>query len=443
MANEEASAPLPSTPGQTVRDRTAGGESSTRTVLLIDDNPEVARAIALAFECANYALDTASTPEEAFSMLARRRYDAILLDLNFTRGQTSGAEGFATLARIMADDPSAAVVVITAHSGIRIAVAAMQAGALDFVMKPWRNADLIERVEAAVAKRERAAASPAAAHPLPASAAPTATTGLRRLLGDSPPMAALRDLIRRSAPLAAGVLVSGPSGSGRSLVATLLHEGSPHAEAAANVVDVRDPAAWDPIDRAVGTVVLRHPDLIDGVAQERLAGQIPAGVRPIGIVDSTSPLIPRLRARLGTIELALPPLDGRGNDALLLARHFARDAAARHGRTAAPFTASAEAMILSTRWPDEVRGLQQAIERAILLDDTGVIDAAALAPRLVQAVAAAIPAAAAPLGVSLEESERVMIESALRRHHHNVSHAAAALGLSRQALYRRMERYGL
>jgi DNA-binding NtrC family response regulator len=209
------------------------------------------------------------------------------------------------------------------------------------------------------------------------------------------------------------------------------------------VIDVRDPAAWDRMDLPRGTVILRHPDLLDSVAQERLADRIPAGVRPIGIGDGTSPLIPRLRARLATIELALPPLEGRGEDALLLARHFARDAAARHGRPAVPFTASAEAMILSTRWPDEVRGLQQAVERAILLDDTGVIDAAALAPRLVQAVAATAPAAAAPLGVSLEESERVMIEAALRRHHHNVSHAAAALGLSRQALYRRMERYGL
>lgn len=443
MSNEEVSPPLPSTPGQTVRDRTLQSESSDRAVLLIDDNPEVARAIALAFNLSNYSLDTASAPEEAFSMLARRRYDAILLDLNFTRGQTSGAEGFASLARVMADDPSAAVVVITAHSGIRIAVAAMQAGALDFVMKPWRNADLIARVEAAIAKRERVATSPAASHLPHAGAAPAATTGLHRLLGDSPPMVALRDLVRRSAPLAAGVLVSGPSGSGRSLVATLLHEGSPNADTAATVIDVRDPAAWDRMDLPRGTVVLRHADLLDGVAQERLAERVPARVRPIGIVDGTRPLIPRLRARLATIELALPPLHHRGEDALLLARHFARDAAARHGRPVAPFTASAETMILSTRWPDEVRGLQQAVERAILLDDTGVIDAAALAPQLVQAVAAAAPAAAAPLGVSLEEAERVMIEAALRRHHHNVSHAAAALGLSRQALYRRMERYGL
>ncbi|MFV0624311.1 sigma-54-dependent transcriptional regulator [Sphingomonas sp. ac-8] len=437
MASNESVPPPPSALGQSVRERTASASSSGGTILLIDDNPEVARALALAFDCAGYTLDAAAAPEEAFSMLARRRYDAILLDLNFTRGETSGKEGFAVLARIVADDPAAAVVVITAHSGIRIAVAAMQAGALDFVMKPWRNAELIERVEAAIAKRRRPA--------VPIAAAPAADrgTGLHRLLGEHPSMAELRERIRRVAPTTAGVLVSGPSGAGRSLVAALLHEGSPHADTPAVVIDARTADAGDRVAHAAGTVVLRHPDRIDDIAQERLADRFPAAVRPIGIVDDANGVAPRLRARLGTIELAVPPLDRRGGDALLLARHFAREAAARHRRPVPPFTASAEARILATRWPDEVRGLQQAVERAVLLDDDGVLDAAALAPRLVQAVAEVAPSAAAPLDVSLEESERVMIEAALRHHRHNVSHAATALGLSRQALYRRMERYGL
>ncbi|RZM05701.1 MAG: response regulator, partial [Sphingomonas sp.] len=115
--------------------------SSGYRILLVDDNRQIAQAVTLAFDCAGHRVDTAVAPQEAFSLLAQYRYDAILLDLNFTQGQTSGEEGFACLARIVADDPTAAVVVITAHSGIRIAVAAMQAGASDFVMKPWRNAD--------------------------------------------------------------------------------------------------------------------------------------------------------------------------------------------------------------------------------------------------------------------------------------------------------------
>jgi len=423
---------MPSAHGQDVRERTVQAVSSGSAILLIDDNPDVARAIALAFDCVGHSVDVASGPEDAFSMLARQRYDAILLDLNFSQGQTSGAEGFACLARIVAADPAAAVVVITAHSGIRIAVAAMQAGALDFVMKPWRNADLIARVEAAIARQAR---------PMAATVANAATT--HRLLGDSSPIVAARDLIRRIAPTAASVLVVGPPGSGRSLVAELIHDGSPHADGAPITVDARDEAAWARIEGAAGTLILRDADQLDPVAQARLLDRLPTEARLIAIIENAGRLSPRLRARLGTILLPLPPIAARGADALLLARHFARAAAERHGKPVPPFTASAEALILGHHWPDEVRGLALAVERAILLDDDGVIDAVALTPKLVQAIAAAAPAPAAPLDVSLSESERVMIEAALRQHHHNVSHAAAALGLSRQALYRRMTRYGL
>jgi DNA-binding NtrC family response regulator len=170
---------------------------------------------------------------------------------------------------------------------------------------------------------------------------------------------------------------------------------------------------------------------------------VPDNLRTISIVEDAARLSSRLRARLATIVLALPPLAARGDDALLLARHFARIAAERYGKIAPPFTASAEGLILSTQWTDEVRGLAQAVERAVLLDDDGVIDGSALAPTLVRTIANAAPDPAAPLDVSLSASERVMIEAALRQYHHNVSHAANALGLTRQALYRRMTRYGL
>lgn len=430
MAKRMASSRGPSARGQDVRERTLEGVSSGSAILLIDDNPDVARAIALAFDCAGHKVDVASGPEDAFSMLARQRYDAILLDLNFSQGQTSGAEGFACLAHIVANDPAAAVVVITAHSGIRIAVAAMQAGASDFVMKPWRNADLIARVEAAIAKQVR-----------PTAAAMVSSATTHRLLGDSPPIVAARDMIRRIAPTTASVLVVGPPGSGRSLVAQLIHDGSADADSAPMRIDARDEASWARIEGATGTLILRDADQLDPVAQARLLDRLPTEARPIAIVEDDGRMSPRLRARLGTILLPLPPLAARGADALLLARHFAHVAAERYGKPVPPFTASAEAVILGHRWPDEVRGLALAVERAILLDDDGVIDAVALTPKLVQAITAAAPAA--PLDISLSESERVMIESALRQHRHNVSHAAAALGLSRQALYRRMTRYGL
>ncbi|CAN5626603.1 sigma-54 dependent transcriptional regulator [soil metagenome] len=422
--------------GHPVRDRTA--QSVSNAILLIDDNPQVAEAVVVAFECAGHRVDTAADPQDAFSLLARHRYDAILLDLNFRRGETSGAEGFACLARIMAEDPAAVVVVITAHSGIRIAVAAMQAGALDFVIKPWRNADLIGRVETAITKRRRLAANTAAELPT------TATSPcLHRLLGDSPAIEGVRDLIRRIAPTSVGVIVSGPSGAGRSLVAALLHEGSPHVDTAATTVDVRDPAAWERIDQASGTLVLRHPDRLDEMTQSLLVDRLPATVRPIAIVEDADLLSSRLRGRVGTIELALPPLALRGDDALILARHFATVAAAQYGKPVPPFTASAEALILARCWTDEVRGLARMIERAVLLDDDGVIDSAVLLPQLELVAAVAQEKTGAARDLSLDETERALIGAALEQHRHNISRAAAALGLSRQALYRRMTRHGL
>lgn len=406
--------------------------SSPFSILLIDDNPAVVRAMEIAFRMAGHDLDGAATPEGAFSCLSRRRYDAILLDLNFSANQSDGAEGLACLARIMAEDPNACVVVITAHSGIRIAVAAMQAGARDFVMKPWRNAELIAKVEAAIT-RSRTGPIAASAPVAPGSVPP-------RLLGESPAMQQLRDLIRRVAPTSAGVTVTGPSGAGRMLAALAIHAGSRDADRPPVRADVRDEAAWALLDDLSGTVILRHVDRLDPIAQQRLLDRLPPGPRCIAIAESTTPLIPALRRRLATVEIDIPSLEARGDDAVLLARHFAQAAAEQFGRPAATLTGAAEAAIRATHWPDQVRGLALAIERAVLLAEDGVIDAAALALPAPQVV---VPSGGAEPGFDLSDAEKAMIQAALREHRHNVTHAATALGLSRGALYRRMARYGL
>lgn len=405
--------------------------SSRATILLVDDNPAVARAMEIAFRMAGHRLETATGPEEAYSRLAQRRYDAILLDMNFTAGRSNGDEGLACLARIVADDSAACVVVITAHSGIRIAVTAMQAGARDFVMKPWRNAELIAKVEAAIARGTGHAAS--------ADTSVATDDGPARLLGDSPAMTALRDLIRRVASTSAGVTVTGPSGSGRTLTAMAIVAASRDAGTPPVRVDLRDDAAWHSLDTASGTIILRHPDRLDAVAQARLLDRLPPGLRCIALADDVAPLSPALRRRIATVEMAVPPLAARADDAVLLARHFARVAAERFGRAATTLTEAAEAAIRATVWPDEVRGLALAIERAVLLTEDGTIDVAALA----LPVHAAVPTAAADGGFDLSDAEKAVIEAALREHRHNVTHAATALGLSRGALYRRMARYGL
>lgn len=420
--------PFPTSPSGTDRPATntpsGNGHPEALSILLIDDNPAVARALEIAFSIAGHKLTTAVSPADGYSLLSERRFDAILLDMNFTPGRSDGDEGLACLTRLLADDPGACVVVITAHSGIRIAVAAMQAGARDFVMKPWRNAELIAKVEAAIA---RGRATPPSGSTSPAEPV--------RLLGESAAMERLRGQIRRFGPSGAGVAVTGAPGSGRMLAALALHAASGDADAPLRI-DVRDGDAWGRLDAQPATAILRHADLLDPIAQARLLDRLPTTTRCIAIVDGSAALSPALRRRIATVEVAVPPLAVREGDAVLLARHFARLAAERFGRPGLTLGKAAEATVAATHWPDEVRGLALAVERAVLLSEGDTIDAAALA------VPEAAPAVVADT-FALDDAERAMIEAALRRHGHNVTHAAAALGLSRGALYRRMARHGL
>ena len=419
--------PFPDAPSTNGRQ---DGPSSETSILLIDDNPAIARALDIALRIAGYRLDTANGPEEAWSRLAQQRYAAILLDMNFSAGAADGEEGLACLRRIVADDPGACVVVITAHSGIRIAVAAMQAGARDFVMKPWRNADLIAKLEAAMARGVIASTVSTRA----ATGEPPAM-----LIGESRATQDLRALIRRVGPIPASVVVTGPAGSGRTLVAQAIHATSPDAADPVSRIDLRRDDRWDRVRGASGTVILRHADHLDRIAQETLLDHLPMDVRCIAIADTVEPLVPALRRRLATVEVAVPPLASRDDDAVVLARHFARIAADRFGKPGARLTKAAEEMVRAAVWTDEVRGLALAIERAVILADDGVIDAVLLAP----APVVVPPSASGDASFDLTDAERAMIEAALREHRHNVTHAATALGLSRGALYRRMARYGL
>jgi DNA-binding NtrC family response regulator len=408
------------------------GTSRGASVLLVDDNTVVARAMEIAFQVAGHRLEFAPGPQEALSRLASARYDAVLLDMNFGPGETSGEEGLACLRRIMADDPTACVVVITAHSGVGIAVAAMQAGARDFVMKPWRNRDLIAKVEAAIARR--APIETPSAPPVAGEAAPA------RLLGDSAAVQRLRDLIRRIGPTSASVAVVGPSGAGRTLAARAIHAASPLADQPLRKIDLRDPAAWR-FDPEEGAVILRHAEALDDVAQSRLLDQLPPTLRCFSLLSGTAGLSAALRRRLATVEAATPSLAEREDDAVILARHFAREASERFGRPAAQLTPGAEAAIRAAAWPDEARGLALAVERAVLLSEDGKIEAAAVVAPLSPVLDALdTPADNA---FDLGDAEKAIIAAALREHRHNVSQAAAALGLSRGALYRRMARHGL
>jgi DNA-binding NtrC family response regulator len=412
-------------------------------VLVVDDDIDVQQAARLFLGRHGFSVSAVAQPAQIWTVLAAAAVDVILLDLNFSRGAVSGAEGFACLAEIMAHDPHAVVVVVTGHSGINIAVQAMRAGASDFVMKPWSNAKLLAILETALALRRRRVGG---------ANADVAGADDDILLGESAAMERVRELIRRAAPTQASVLIFGEAGTGKSLVARTLHRQSPRAAAPFVCLDLpalAEEAAPDALLAGAlaaargGTLLLDEVSALSPALQGRLLALLEAGQLQARLIATTRrplgelALRQALQLRLNTVEIGLPPLSAREDDARGLAEHFLRSFASRHGRPQKPVSPEALDAIAKTRWPGEVRGLRQAMERCVIFSDGERYEAADLDAAVASSDVTIAPSA------SLAETERTLVAAALKRASFNVSHAAKALGLTRAALYRRMAKYGL
>jgi len=429
-------------------------------VLFVDDDPDVLKAAGLLLGRHGLRMSEARSPAEAWSVLAAEPVDAILLDLNFARGATAGDEGFQTLDDILARDPDAAVVVITGHSGINIAVAAMRAGASDFVMKPWNNERLITTINTALeTRRRRLKATAGAARP--AASTPDVWMDSAPLLGESPAIQRVRDLIRRAAPTDASVLIHGEAGTGKTLIARNLHLQSARAagpfvpvDLAGLSVDEAGAALFGAIEQARGgTLLLEEVAALAPVLQIRLLDlldtrrtglstldvRVLAATRQREALSEPQGLRDDLFYRLNTVEILAPPLRERGGDALILARHFLHLYAQRYDRPVKALAPEVIETIVESPWPGDVRALRQAMERCVIFAEGDSYQLSDLALTESQHT----PGTPARSDLNLVESERTLISRALKRHNFNVSHAAKELGLTRAALYRRMAKHGL
>ena len=448
------------------------------SVLVVDDQPDVLDALRLLLKGQGFEVETAQAPRSALAILERRDFDAMLLDMNFTRDTTSGREGLDLLGELRTLEPDLPVIVMTAWGSIDNAVEAMRRGARDYIEKPWDNARLTSvlntQIELGQALRR-------------ARRLESENTLLRRdtfpsMIAESPRMQPVLDLMERVGPSDANVLITGEHGTGKELVAQWMHaasrrasksiisvnmgglsEGIFESELFGHVKGAFTDAKTDRIGRFEladgGTIFLDEIGNISLNSQSKLLRVLQTGeVERVGsskarkidarVLSATNTLLDRaviegrfredLLFRLNTIEIRLPPLRDRRDDISPLATHFLRRHATRYGKTLSGFDAAAMRLLLDHGWPGNIRELDHAVERAVLMATTGSIRPADLA---LKSGAGTGPSRIEEL--TLEEVEKTLIQKALSRYDGNVSQAAKALGLSRSALYRRIATYGL
>jgi len=456
--------------------------------VVIDDDDDILMASRLLLRRLFKDVEAVRSPEEALPLIQARTPDAVLLDANFARGATNAAEGLAWLDKLLGIDPEMVVVMITAHGGVQVAVSAMKRGATDFVSKPWSNEKLLATVRTAASlRRSRKAVSGGVAAPAPAQQA-----GASPLLGSSPVMARVHSLISRAAPTDANVLVLGENGTGKELVARELHRQSLRANQVMLTVDLGavseelidselfghvkgafTDARTDRVGRIqaadggtlfldeIGNLPLRlQPKLLTVLEQRQVTPvgankPVPVNIRVIAATNlppeklrDESHFRQDLLFRLNTVEIDLPPLRDRREDVPQLIEHYLEHYAKRYGRPVPALSPAARMALLDHDWPGNVRALRHALERAVILARDAALEPEDFAlvqamPRIVPAAAVTPPPARQSDDLNLERVERRLVEEALKKHGYNISLAASELGLSRAALYRRMEKHGL
>ena len=450
---------------------------SSGRVLIADDQPDVLEALRLLLKGEGYQIEPASSPEGILAALETRDFDVVLMDLNYTRDTTSGQEGLDLLARIQAIDNSVPVVVMTAWGSVDLAVEAMRRGARDFIQKPWDNARLatIVRTQAELSAALRRGQRLEAENRL------LRHEGRPALIAESPAMQPVLQLISRVGPSDANVLITGEPGAGKEVVARTLHavssranrpmvtvnagglaEGVFESELFGHVKGAFTDAKTDRVGRFEmaegGTLFLDEIANVPMNLQAKLLRVLEIGeMERVGssktrrvdarLISATNALLAEevaagrfrqdLLFRLNTIEIHLPPLRDRQEDIPVLASHFLGIHARRYRKNIEGFEPVAMQALRENPWQGNVRELNHVVERAVLMAQDNLVRQGDLALRSGSHSGARLE------DMSLEEVEAFLIKKALARYHGNVSHAANALGLSRSALYRRLQRYGL
>lgn len=458
------------------------GEAGEPSRLLIaDDQLQILETLEFLLKPEGYRLERARTPAAVVACLEQKTFDGLLMDLNYTRDTTSGREGLDLLGEIRKRDAQVPVIVMTAWANVELAVEAMRRGANDFIQKPWDNLRLLTvlRTQLDLHRAQRRAQW------LEAENRVLRAEGAPEFIATAPSMQPVLELLHRIGPSDANVLITGEHGTGKEVIAQTLHrlshrtqhaliavntgalsEGTFESEIFGHVKGAFTDARADRIGRfelaSGGTLFLDEIANVPLRQQAKLLRVLESGelervgssatrkvdVRMLSATNADlhteaaeGRFRPDLLFRLNTVEIHLPPLRARREDIPALAAHFLHRYATRYRRPVEGFEPTAMQQMLSYDWPGNVRELDHTMERAVLMARGPRLELSDLGLDLKRSPAQSLGQALDEL--SLEQVEALLVRKALARAGGNVSHAAEALGLSRGALYRRMEKHGL
>jgi two-component system response regulator HydG len=448
-------------------------------ILVVDDNEDILQAARLLLKRHFATVQTLSDPAHLGTLARRGSFDVLLLDMNFTPGTDNGAEGMERLAEVLAIDPGAVVVMVTAHGDVELAVEAMKRGASDFVTKPWENERLLATLMAALnLRRSRLEAAELRQRNRGLAAATHTESGM---IGTSPAMLKVFGAIRRTAPTDANVLILGENGTGKELVAREIHRLSARSSEVFLRVDMGalSPQLFESElfghkrgaftdarqDRTgyfraatggtlfldeIGNVPLALQSKLLTVLERREV--VPVGAEtpePINVrlvcatnigrerLADENLFRPDLLYRINTVEIVLPVLRDRCEDIPLLLEHYAALYSQKYNLPSKRLSARLIDRLTAWSWPGNVRALRHAVERAVILSEGDLLD---LPDFPLAENGRPEPAGSVS---SLDDLEKSAIIRALEKHENNVSRAAETLGLTRASLYRRMEKHGL
>ena len=445
----------------------------TASVLIIDDDTDVLTAVRLLLKPEVKEIITEKNPENIRSLLSKQDFDVILLDMNFNASINTGNEGLFWLKKIKEFKSQAAVIMITAYGDIDLAIRSLKEGAYDFIVKPWHNEKLLATIKEAVRQKENKGVAPVGS-----------SVFEKELLGESEVMRDIFYKIQKIAPTDANILILGENGTGKELIAKAIHQFSLRVTKPFIKVDVgalteslfeselfghKKGAFTDAReDRAgrfeaantgtlfldeIGNISLHQQAKLLSVLQNRQVVRlgtnepIPIDIRlicatnvPLAELANESRFRKDLIYRINTVEIVVPPLRKRGSDVLLLANHYIKIYRDKYLKPEMELDASAKEKLLNYNFPGNVRELQYAIERAVIMADGSLLTAKDI---LFSPIESAFTETESEDQSNLSAVEKATILKVIEKNSGNISKAAKELGITRTALYRRLSKYDI